>query len=475
MLLLHRGDVRHLGRQGRLLSERVLVTGALGCLGAWAVKAVLEDGDEPVGYDLGDAMHRLELILSPEERERLTLVRGDITDLEAFGRALDEHAITRVVHLAGLQVPFCRADPVLGARVNVVGTVNVFEAVKERLDRIPGVAYASSAAVYGPDDPSPAPESGGTAPGTIYGVYKLANEGTARLYQAESGVPSIGIRPICRLRAGPRPGNDRGADAGDGGSRPRRGLRDWLRRRRPVRLRARRQPRVRPRRLGVLRRSRRELPGSQRLDGRGCRSDRSRSAGGCGADQLGRKYRCRFRRRSKCARSRKRSAPSRSRHSLRASTRRLLTFAALSLLTYFLVRRQTKEDVMISRTVTAVLAAPKEQVFDYLSKIENLPAWASEFARELKYEDGKAKVVNGLGEFYFAIEADAKTGVIDMYAGPTEDELGLFPTRVVGLPGDTSAFSFTMFQAPGMPDELFESQYQSLLREFDNIRSEFAA
>jgi hypothetical protein len=130
---------------------------------------------------------------------------------------------------------------------------------------------------------------------------------------------------------------------------------------------------------------------------------------------------------------------------------------------------------MTSRTVTAVLEAPKEQVFDYLSRIENLPAWATEFARELKYEDGKAKVVNGLGEFYFTIEADAKTGVIDMYAGPAEDELGLFPTRVVSLSRDTSAFSFTMFQAPGMPDVLFESQYQSLLREFDNIRSEFAA
>ena len=210
MLLLHRRDLRHLGRQGRLLSERVLVTGVLGCLGAWAAKAVLEDGDEPVGYDLGDATHRLELILTPEERDRLTLVRGDITDLEAFARTLDEHEITRVVHLAALQVPFCRADPVLGARVNVVGTVNVFEAVKERLDRIPGVAYASSAAVYGPDDPSPAPESGGTAPGTIYGVYKLANEGTARLYQAESGVPSIGIRPYVVYGAG----RDQGMTAG---------------------------------------------------------------------------------------------------------------------------------------------------------------------------------------------------------------------------------------------------------------------
>jgi UDP-glucuronate 4-epimerase len=192
------------------LSERVLVTGALGCIGAWAVKAVLEDGDEPVGYDLGDATHRLELILLPEERERLMLVRGDITDLDAFGRTLDEHEITRVVHLAALQVPFCRADPVLGARVNVVGTVNVFEAVKERAGRIPGVAYASSAAVYGPGDPSPAPESGGTAPATFYGVTKQANEGTARLYWAESGVPSIGIRPFVVYG----PGRDQGMTSG---------------------------------------------------------------------------------------------------------------------------------------------------------------------------------------------------------------------------------------------------------------------
>ena len=129
---------------------------------------------------------------------------------------------------------------------------------------------------------------------------------------------------------------------------------------------------------------------------------------------------------------------------------------------------------MEHRTVTAVLDAPKEQVFDYLSRIENLPDWATEFARELKYEEGKAKVVNGLGEFYFTIDADPETGVIDMFAGPAEDELALFPTRVVELPGGQSAFSFTMFKAPGMPDELFESQYQSLLREFENLRSTFS-
>ena len=129
---------------------------------------------------------------------------------------------------------------------------------------------------------------------------------------------------------------------------------------------------------------------------------------------------------------------------------------------------------MINRTVTTVLDAPRDEVFDYLSRLENLPEWATDFAQELKYEDGAAKVVNGLGEFYFRIDADAETGVIDMYAGPSEQELALFPTRVVALGDSKSAYSFTMFKAPGMPDELFESQYESLRREFDNIRARFA-
>jgi hypothetical protein len=129
---------------------------------------------------------------------------------------------------------------------------------------------------------------------------------------------------------------------------------------------------------------------------------------------------------------------------------------------------------MQTRTVTAILDASKDRVFRYLSQVENLPRWATEFARELRYEDGKAKVVNGLGEFFFSIDADPRTGVIDMYTGPTEEEFSLFPTRVVELPEGRSAYSFTMFQTRGMPDELFDSQYQALLREFDNIRREFA-
>jgi hypothetical protein len=126
---------------------------------------------------------------------------------------------------------------------------------------------------------------------------------------------------------------------------------------------------------------------------------------------------------------------------------------------------------MRSETVTTVLPVPRERVFEYMSDVRNLPEWATEFARELREQDGEYRVVNNLGEFLFEIRADERTGVIDMYAGPSRDQLAVFPTRAVSLPDGRTSYSFTMFQAPGMPDELFESQYESLKREFENIEA----
>jgi nucleoside-diphosphate-sugar epimerase len=189
---------------------RTLVTGSHGCLGAWTLKALLDLGEDPVGFDIGTDDARLRLVLDEEERARVTLVVGDVTDAASVGRALDEHGITNVVHLAALQMPFCRADPERGARVNVHGTVVVLEAVKARRTRIRGLSYASSTAVYNESDRSPAPESGGSAPSTLYGVYKLANEGTARIYWQDEDVASIGIRPHVVYG----PGRDQGLTSG---------------------------------------------------------------------------------------------------------------------------------------------------------------------------------------------------------------------------------------------------------------------
>ena len=130
---------------------------------------------------------------------------------------------------------------------------------------------------------------------------------------------------------------------------------------------------------------------------------------------------------------------------------------------------------MNHHTLTATFKASRDEVFAYLADIEKLPEWATEFARELKLIDGRHKVVNGLGEFLIEIRAEPASGVIDMLAGPSEDALALFPTRVVPLADGGSAFTFTMFQGPGQPDKHFESQYASLLREFNNLERRFGS
>jgi hypothetical protein len=124
-------------------------------------------------------------------------------------------------------------------------------------------------------------------------------------------------------------------------------------------------------------------------------------------------------------------------------------------------------------TVTTVVDAPQARVFDYMSDIEHLPEWATEFARELRRDGDDYKVRNGLGEFFFTIRADRATGVIDMYAGPTRDAMAVFPTRAVALPDGSTAYSFTMFQGPGMSDELFDAQHASLRRELENLEQIF--
>jgi UDP-glucuronate 4-epimerase len=193
------------------VSESWLVTGALGCIGASIVRTLVREDARVTTFDIGDDDSRLRLIMEPDELERVTLVRGDITSLEALGRALDEHEVTHVVHLAALLIPLARADPPLGSLVNVVGTTNVFQAVKQRRERIRGLAYASSAAVYDVvDDVAAQDEMAVGHPTTLYGVHKLANEGTARVYWVEDGLSSIGLRPYIVYG----PGRDAGMTAG---------------------------------------------------------------------------------------------------------------------------------------------------------------------------------------------------------------------------------------------------------------------
>jgi nucleoside-diphosphate-sugar epimerase len=173
-----------------------LVTGSMGCLGVWTLYHLVKSGKKAVSFDLSDNRSRLDLLLSPEEQRAITFVKGDITDLSSVLEVFKTHGIRQVIHLAALQVPFCRANPVVGAQVNVVGTVNVFEAAKAC--NIKHLTFASSVAVYGPPDRYNAkllPSNADVDPRTLYGVYKLANEGTAKIYWQDHKISSIVLRP----------------------------------------------------------------------------------------------------------------------------------------------------------------------------------------------------------------------------------------------------------------------------------------
>lgn len=184
-----------------------LVTGALGCIGAWTVYHLLKQGERVVSFDLYDRGHRLDLLLTPDEQKAITFVRGDLADFAQVLETFKAHKITHAVHLAALQVPFCRADPVKGAQVNVVGTVNMFEAARQ--SGVSHLTYASSIAVYGQASDYPPgliPPDVPFAARTLYGVYKQANEGTARIYWQDHQISSTALRPFTVYG----PGRDQG-------------------------------------------------------------------------------------------------------------------------------------------------------------------------------------------------------------------------------------------------------------------------
>jgi nucleoside-diphosphate-sugar epimerase len=180
------------------MGDRFLVTGASGCIGAWVLRILLREGTHVVATDLVDDRSRLRLILEEEPTGRLRFAQADIRDLLRVRALVAEHEITHIVHLAGLQVPYCRSDPSLGAQVNVVGTVHVLEAAREFPGRIQGVALASSVAVFGPParrGQEPLEDGAERAPETLYGAYKVAGEQAARVYWKDWSVPSVALRP----------------------------------------------------------------------------------------------------------------------------------------------------------------------------------------------------------------------------------------------------------------------------------------
>jgi len=185
--------------------ERFLVTGALGCIGAWVIRRLVREGVPVVGYDAATDTRRLRLLLDEAQRASVPLVHGDIAQPGSIEQVIDAHRITHVIHLAALLHPQFRADPVRGVRVNALGGVQLFEAVAQRRESVCSIVYASSIAVYDGTDFGDSERVGHDSvgrPATLYGVFKQAEEAMARVYFNDRGVSSIGLRPATVFGAG---------------------------------------------------------------------------------------------------------------------------------------------------------------------------------------------------------------------------------------------------------------------------------
>lgn len=179
--------------------KRILITGGGGFLGGWIFRRLTEDGHQARIFDRS-ADRRMLREIAGEVADGIEWVEGDVTDTAAMAEAA--RGCDSIIHLAALLTPACKADPILGAKVNVIGTLNAFEAAKA--NDIPRIAYASSASVFGPDD-------GATPqPASLYGAFKLACEGCARAYWLDDGIASIGMRPTIVYG----PGRETGLTAG---------------------------------------------------------------------------------------------------------------------------------------------------------------------------------------------------------------------------------------------------------------------
>ena len=177
----------------------VIIFGGSGFLGSWVVAKLIKSGYKVIIFDLNIDKSLLTKFLG-KEISKIKFISGDITDYEQVLSSMNN--IKYVINLAGLMTPDCSKNPVLGAQVNIIGSINVFEAVKKK--GISFLIYASSAGIFGQDDKYyPMPE-------THYGAYKLAVEGVARAYFNENKISSLGIRPFVIYG----PGREIGGTAG---------------------------------------------------------------------------------------------------------------------------------------------------------------------------------------------------------------------------------------------------------------------
>lgn len=176
------------------MTDRILVTGGLGMVGAFVCRALVASGRRPVVYDLGTSTARLKDIAG-----QCDFVQGNVADLPTLMGAVREHGPTAILHFGAQVGPEVEANPWGSLNANLMGSTTVFECA--RLAGIPRVIFPSSKMTYGPIGErhrhphyEPVPEEHPREPLKLYGKIKRACEDVADHYARRYGLDIVALR-----------------------------------------------------------------------------------------------------------------------------------------------------------------------------------------------------------------------------------------------------------------------------------------
>ncbi|MBM3154793.1 MAG: NAD(P)-dependent oxidoreductase [Chloroflexi bacterium] len=166
---------------------RVLITGGAGRLGIEVCKTLLKDGLQVRILDLDTPQNRKSV---KALKGKVETCWGNVTQPESVREALD--GADAVVHMAGILPPVAYQKPELAAKVNVGGTKNIVDLIKEKSSSIPFI-FTSSVAAFGPTPLAKqplCPDKSLPCPKGAYGETKLQAEALIK----ESGIDFVILR-----------------------------------------------------------------------------------------------------------------------------------------------------------------------------------------------------------------------------------------------------------------------------------------